>query len=101
MNIAVGKKCCWCCDRLGYHLGQYLGSEFNLPGTHGILFAWSPPRIGIDVSVLKMLENDLWDELHSALRARARPSVSRQSSGESTEADDRFTSVDDDEDDDL
>ena len=37
--IAVNKKCCWCCDRLGTLLG-----DVKLPGSHGVLYSWRPPR---------------------------------------------------------
>ncbi|KAF8625323.1 hypothetical protein AX15_005453 [Amanita polypyramis BW_CC] len=68
--IAVEKKCCWCCDRLRYHLDKHLGPEFQLPGTHGVVFAWIPPKTGVSLSVLKALESDLWNELYWALRER-------------------------------
>lgn len=71
MHTAVRGKCCWCCDRLAYHLGEHLKEEFNLPGKHGTFYAWSPPTIGIDVAELKALEQDLWDELKSVSSSRA------------------------------
>jgi hypothetical protein len=58
----VDKKCCWCCDKLGNLLGDIM-----LPDSHGIIYAWSPPRVGLDVTVLQALENALWDELKAAV----------------------------------
>ena len=77
--IAVGKKCCWCCDRLGSLLG-----DIKLPGSHGVLFSWTPPRVGVDVAILQVLENDLWDEMNAAIQDNISRVHSRQSSGSST-----------------
>lgn len=77
--IAVGKKCCWCCDRLGSLLGN-----IKLPGSHGVLFSWTPPRIGVDVSVLQALENKLWVEMNAAIEDNISRVHSHQSSGSST-----------------
>ena len=74
--IAVSKKCCWCCDRLGSLLG-----DIKLPGSHGVLYSWGPPRIGVDFSVLQSLEKNLWDEMKAAVGDTLPP---RQSSGSST-----------------
>jgi len=60
--IAVNKKCCWCCDRLGTLLG-----DVKLPGSHGVLYSWRPPRVGVDVSVLRSFESHLWDEMKAAI----------------------------------
>ncbi|KAL4065134.1 hypothetical protein J3A83DRAFT_4099532 [Scleroderma citrinum] len=67
IGIAVGKDCCWCCNKLAYHLGAHLQKEFKLPRTQGLIYGWKPPRVGIPVSLLKSLENDLWLELVEAL----------------------------------
>jgi hypothetical protein len=92
MYIAAGKKCCWCCDRLAHHLGKHLQVEFKLLGTHGVLHAWSPPTIGIDVSVLEALENDLWNELNSTLISRA-PHSNEVEAEEITEFDGAFDAL--------
>jgi hypothetical protein len=64
--IGVGKKCCWCCSTLGTILqDEYVSIE--RPGSHGIVYPWSPPRVGLDVSVLRKLEDRLWDELHGKI----------------------------------
>ncbi|KAJ3505231.1 hypothetical protein NLJ89_g7524 [Agrocybe chaxingu] len=88
-TIGVGKKCCWCC----YKLAQLLKArkqEILLPGTHGVFYAWSPPRVGVDIQVLKMMERELWEKLEKAVTDRLAqiPMVkahSRQSSGSSTD----------------
>lgn len=77
--IAVGKKCCWCCNRLGSRLG-----DIKLPGSHGVLYSWTPPRVGVDITVLRALEDDLWTELKAAVGDTMFRVHSRQSSGSST-----------------
>ncbi|KIJ13056.1 hypothetical protein PAXINDRAFT_156651 [Paxillus involutus ATCC 200175] len=84
--IATGKKCCWCCARLAIHLGRHLDTDFKLPGTHGVLFGWSPPTVGVDVAVLQDLETDLWTELHNALSEAVPSTLSHQSSASSADA---------------
>ena len=59
--IAVDKKCCWCCTRLGT----------------------LPPRVGVDVSVLQSFESILWDEMKAAIGAtipcvQSRPNMVRR-----------------------
>ncbi|EDR06078.1 uncharacterized protein LACBIDRAFT_294726 [Laccaria bicolor S238N-H82] len=78
--IAVGKKCCWCCDRLG----SLLDIDIKLPGSHGVLFAWTPPRVGVEVTILQQLEKELWDEMSAAVTDKISGGHSRQSSGSST-----------------
>ncbi|KAJ8584185.1 hypothetical protein M405DRAFT_936769 [Rhizopogon salebrosus TDB-379] len=71
--IGVGKKCCWYCSTLGTILqDKYVSIE---RGSHGIIYPWSSPRFGLDVSVLRKLEDRLWDELHRAIE-RVRPLAS-------------------------
>ena len=76
--IAIVTKCCWCCDRLGSLLG-----DIKLPGSHGVLFSWTPPRVGVDVTILQALENDLWDEMNAAVEDNIFCDHSHQSSGSS------------------
>ncbi|KAF8414845.1 hypothetical protein L210DRAFT_852298 [Boletus edulis BED1] len=79
--IAVSKKCCWCCDWLGGHLD----AQFQLPGTHGLMFPWDPPVVGVDVSVLKTLEAKLWEELHRVVSSELQELLySRHSSASSS-----------------
>ncbi|KAL4062198.1 hypothetical protein J3A83DRAFT_2417583 [Scleroderma citrinum] len=61
--ITASKMCCWCCD----WLGQHLTTHFVLPGTHGIMYPWDPPKFGVSVSVLRRLERELWRSLSSHL----------------------------------
>ncbi|KAL4074782.1 hypothetical protein V8B97DRAFT_1868240 [Scleroderma yunnanense] len=73
--IAVSKKCCWCCD----WLGRRLKTRFVLPGTHGIMYPWDPPKFGVSVSLLKRLEEELWKELYQAVENLVEPSHSQHS----------------------
>jgi len=83
--IGVGKKCCWCCSALGSILSQHDHISINLPGSHGVVYPWSPPRVGLDLSVLRILEEQLWTELHAAIKtAEFGVPLSRQSSGTSS-----------------
>jgi hypothetical protein len=95
--IGVGKKCCWCCSTLSSILSQDKHVSIKLPGSHGIVYPWSPPRVGLDVSVLEILEERLWAELHTAIeKYDFGVPLSRQSSGSSSVDDD-----DEDEDEDA
>ncbi|KAL4065128.1 hypothetical protein J3A83DRAFT_4099768 [Scleroderma citrinum] len=80
IGIAVGKDCCWCCNKLAYHLGAHLQKGFKLPQTQGRIYGWKPPRVGIPVAVLELLEDDLWLELVKALYEPPRRGF-RQNSG--------------------
>jgi hypothetical protein len=83
--IGVGKKCCWCCSTLGSILSQDKHVSIKLPGSHGIMYPWIPPRVGLDVSVLEILEERLWAELHKAIeKGGFGVPLSRQSSGSSS-----------------
>ena len=57
--IGVGKKSCLCCYWLADLLGQPPNDIFFVPGTHGIVFPWTPPFFGIPVPVLEQLEERL------------------------------------------
>ena len=79
-SIAVStKKCCWCCNKLGSLLG-----DVKLPGSHGVLCSWTPPRMGIDITLLQALEDSLWKELEAAIGNTLSLVPSRQRSGSST-----------------
>ncbi|KAL6308239.1 hypothetical protein BKA93DRAFT_822447 [Sparassis latifolia] len=89
--IVVNKKCCWCCDWLGKNLPVPMQECFVLPGTHGKIVPWAPPRFGIPLEVLALLERDLMEELRSAFVERGRTAIrqgrlpSRQSSPASSD----------------
>lgn len=65
--IAVGRKCCWCCDRLRLELLSANNMRFKFPGSNGVIYPWSPPRMGVDLKVLQRLENALFQELLKAI----------------------------------
>ncbi|KAG1805175.1 uncharacterized protein BJ212DRAFT_1469153 [Suillus subaureus] len=65
--VAVGRKCCWCCDRLHFELLKANGTQFKFPGSNGVIYPWSPPRVGVDVKVLQRLEDALFQELHAVI----------------------------------
>ncbi|KIM51598.1 hypothetical protein SCLCIDRAFT_33316 [Scleroderma citrinum Foug A] len=67
--IAVSKRCCWCCE----WLGKNLESQFTLPGTHGMMYPWDPPNVGVSESVLKKLEGELWDQLYRVVLKSVEP----------------------------
>ena len=57
--IALTQKCCWCC----HWLGEKLESQFVVPATHGVMYPWDPPKVGVSELVLKKLEDELWNQL--------------------------------------
>lgn len=65
--IAVGRKCCWCCDRLRLELQSANNTRFKFPGSNDIIYPWSPPRVGVDLKVLQRLEDALFQELLKAI----------------------------------
>jgi hypothetical protein len=64
---------------------------FVVPGTHGIVFPWTPPLFGIPIDVLNQLEDMLIEKLvevtGNALGERSVARSSRQSSPASQSAD--------------
>ena len=85
----MGKKCCWCC----YHLRSILaddGAQFKLPRSHGIMYPWSPPRVGLDIKLLEVLEDALWRELPHAIMEQQLILLTRHSSGSSSPLEDEF-----------
>jgi hypothetical protein len=71
-------------------LSQRGNHKFLVPGTHGMIFPWSPPLDGIPLDVLKELEAKLTEKLvevaenwitHRALRDISRQSSASQLSG--------------------
>jgi hypothetical protein len=61
--VGVGKKSCFCCYWLAQLLQVDDDGSFLVPGTHGIVFPWTPPVFGIPVSVLEQLEKILIQKL--------------------------------------
>jgi hypothetical protein len=57
---------------------------FVVPGTHGIVFSWTPPLFGIPIDILKQLEDMLIEKLvevtGTAIGERRVACFSRQSS---------------------
>lgn len=60
VSIAASKKCCWCCALLARLLTQENthAVEFVLPGTHALIFSWSPPQ-GVPLVILQKMRNVL------------------------------------------
>ncbi|KAG1873600.1 hypothetical protein DFJ58DRAFT_759202 [Suillus subalutaceus] len=71
--VAVGRKCCWCCDRLRIELLGANRTRFKFPSSNGVIYPWSPPRVGVDVKVLQRLEFALFQELYAAISNRTAP----------------------------
>jgi hypothetical protein len=59
----VTQKSCLCCYWLGELLHNDTKEYFILPGTHGIIFPWTPPSEGIPFEVLESLQQKLVSKL--------------------------------------
>ena len=58
--FGVGKKCCWCCKILAYAISMVQTSIYpEIPASHGLIFPWALPTIGISVAAAKFMENGL------------------------------------------
>ncbi len=58
--IGVGKKCCWCCSSLASALRtEHPLISFQGPESHGLIFPWVLPTIGISVPVAQYMETAL------------------------------------------
>ncbi|KAF8342272.1 uncharacterized protein EI90DRAFT_3032685 [Cantharellus anzutake] len=68
-TIGVAKKCCWCCNMLATLLNS-TDIQFSLPGSHGRIFPWALPRIGISYEVACSLEDKLQKQLSLAIWKR-------------------------------
>jgi hypothetical protein len=64
-TIGRCKKSCFCCSLLAEKL-QAANSNvsFNLPATHGLIFPWALPTIGISVLLAQSTEATLKDVWH-------------------------------------
>lgn len=69
--IAVGRKCCWCCNGLRFLLLRANNTRFKFPGSNGAIYPWSPPRVGVNVEVLQKLEDALFKELCHVIEREA------------------------------
>ncbi|RPD53588.1 hypothetical protein L227DRAFT_396380 [Lentinus tigrinus ALCF2SS1-6] len=59
LPIGITKKCCWACFRLAELLLEDTQRDFILPGTHGVIYPWSPPPLGVSSQVLSRLRDEL------------------------------------------
>ncbi|RDX50257.1 hypothetical protein OH76DRAFT_1482409 [Lentinus brumalis] len=61
LPIGLAKKCCWACFRLSELLQQDadVHREFILPGSHGVMFPWTPPPFGIPSSIWRIFREEL------------------------------------------
>jgi len=60
-TIGVGKKCCWCCSRLAKLLPNV---SFEIAASHGLMFQWALPTIGISMGVAEAMERALSEIWH-------------------------------------
>ncbi|KAF8322353.1 uncharacterized protein EI90DRAFT_3078029 [Cantharellus anzutake] len=65
-TIGVAKKCCWCCNMLATLLNS-TDIQFSLPGSHGRIFPWALPSMGISYEVACSLEDKLKKQLSVAI----------------------------------
>ncbi|KAF8337098.1 uncharacterized protein EI90DRAFT_3044876 [Cantharellus anzutake] len=65
-TIGVAKKCCWCCSMLATLLNS-TDIQFSLPGSHGRIFPWALPSMGISYEVACSLEEKLKNQLSLAI----------------------------------
>ena len=83
-SSVLGKNHAFCCYSLAELLSQHSNRKFLVPGTHGMIFPWSPPLFGIPVGVLQELEKKLTEKLvevtENWITRRALRDISRQSS---------------------
>ena len=68
LAIAAEKKCCWCCDKLS----QLVNPTVLIPRSNGVIYPWCPPRIGIGLGKLEVLETQLWTKLYEELMQKHR-----------------------------
>ncbi|KAF8322368.1 uncharacterized protein EI90DRAFT_3078080, partial [Cantharellus anzutake] len=65
-TIGVAQKCCWCCNMLATLLNS-ADIQFSLPGSHGRIFPWALPSMGISYEVACSLEDKLQKQLSLAI----------------------------------
>lgn len=76
LTFRGGGECWEGCD----WLGDNLESKFTLPGTHGEMYPWDPPTVGVSELVLKKLHEELWNRLHKVVLKSVVRLYSRHSS---------------------
>ncbi|TFK86881.1 hypothetical protein K466DRAFT_599975, partial [Polyporus arcularius HHB13444] len=61
LPIGISKKCCGACYRLSELLQQEadVHRTFILPGSHGVIFPWTPPPFGIPSNILRLFREEL------------------------------------------
>ena len=59
----------------------------SIPGSHGTIYPWCPPRIGIGLDVLEALESELWIKLYQGLREKHQSSAHSHQSSEPSSID--------------
>ena len=99
-RIGVGKKSCWCCNRLA-ELLETPHIRFLSSGTHGIVFPWVLPATGIPAGVGQGLEEELQAHFEHVLGSLAGVSISqsqtsspaRSDPGEGTELGDELEAL--------
>jgi OTT_1508-like deaminase len=58
--IGAGKKCCWCCSQLAKQLNlAHPHISLQVPASHGLVFPWALPTIGISLGIAESLETAL------------------------------------------
>ncbi|KAF9508254.1 hypothetical protein BS47DRAFT_1350567 [Hydnum rufescens UP504] len=63
--IGVGKKCCWCCSQLAEQLNiAHPHISLQVPASHGLVFPWALPSIGISLAIAESLETALKEVWH-------------------------------------
>ncbi|KAF9507364.1 hypothetical protein BS47DRAFT_1351781 [Hydnum rufescens UP504] len=59
-TIGVGRKCCWCCAWLAKRLHlAHPEITFDIPQSHGQIFPWALPPVGVTVEDALALESEL------------------------------------------
>ncbi|KZV73138.1 hypothetical protein PENSPDRAFT_319905 [Peniophora sp. CONT] len=81
LPIGVSKKCCWTCWKLSQSLqSRDTRQTFDLADSHGKIYAWDPPEIGIPTAVLRDLSESLMQEVRVAAALDAEERESQASS---------------------
>ncbi|KAF9505016.1 hypothetical protein BS47DRAFT_596301 [Hydnum rufescens UP504] len=69
VTIGVGKKCCWCCAWLAKRLHiAHPEIKFDIPRSHGQMYPWALPPVGVTVEDALALEGELEGILDRVVR---------------------------------